>query len=418
MPRIRSVSLSARVSAGCFLGGTSPERGSRCRVRFAVAVLAAVVLAAGAEPGRAQEPQQNENLVRVVPDQLHQLDVVAAEPYAFRRQKAAIGQIAYNEDATTPVVTPFPGRVTRLIAKVGDAVKRGDPLLEIDSREVVQPQSEFIAAVAAVNKARSQLDLARTVEKRQKDLYGGDAIALKEWQQAQAGLVSAENDMRAAATSLDAARHRLLIIGRTHGEIDALQREGAISRIATIRAPIDGTVIARKVGPGQYVRSDPPDPLYAIADVSTMWLKAHVPEIDIPLVQIGQKVEVKVTALPGRVFAARIIAIGAASDVATHRVVVRSEIPNPDRALKAEMFASFRIMTGRAETSPSVPSDAVIREGALAVIWVERQPMVFERRPVKIGMEQAGRIQIAEGVTVGERVVARGAIFVDNEWHQ
>ena len=86
------------------------------------------------------------------------------ELYPFRVQKLAIGQIAYNEDTSTAVLTPFPGRVTRLIAKVGDTVNRGDPLFEIDSPEVVQPQNDFIAALSAMNKARSQLDLAHIVE--------------------------------------------------------------------------------------------------------------------------------------------------------------------------------------------------------------------------------------------------------------
>ena len=97
------------------------------------------------------------------------------------------------------------------------------------------------------------------------------------------------------------------------------------------------------------MRSDASDPLYTIADLSTMWLKAFVPEMDIVQVQVGQQIEVKVTALPDRVFKARITAIGAASDVNTRRVVVRSEIPNPDGVLKSEMFASFKIATGEGE---------------------------------------------------------------------
>jgi cobalt-zinc-cadmium efflux system membrane fusion protein len=381
-------------------------------------LLVAALAAAAPDDVGAQVTQKTGDSVRVVPDQLHQVNIVAAELYPFRRQKAAIGQIAYNEDATTPILTPFPGRVRRLIAKVGETVERGDPLLELDSQDVVQPQNDFIAAAGAMNKARSQLELARIVEKRHKDLYAGSAVALKEYQQAEAGLINAENDMRAAESALDAARQRLRIVGRTDEEIAALQSRGAISRIATIRAPIAGTVIARKVGPGQYVRTDPPEALYLIADLSTMWLKAHVPETDIPLMRIGQSLDVKVNALPKREFTARIVAIGAASDTSTHRVVVRSESANRDSALKAEMFATFRITTGEPEVSPAVPIDAVIREGSIAALWVERQPMVFERRLVKIGVEQDGRMQITEGIKAGERVVGRGAIFVDNEWRQ
>ena len=114
-------------------------------------------------------------------------------------------------------------------------------------------------------------------------------------------------------------------------------------------------------------------------------------------------------------FKARISAIGAASDSATRRVVVRSEIPNPDRVLKSEMFASFKIATGGGEPAPAVPAEAVIRDGEQASVWVQREPMVFQRRKVKIGLEQDGRVQVLDGLKAGEQVVGRGAIFVDNE---
>jgi len=134
--------------------------------------------------------------------------------------------------------------------------------------------------------------------------------------------------------------------------------------------------------------------------------------------QVGQELEVVVPALKDRVFGARITAIGAASDSTTHRVVVRSEIPNPGSALKAEMFASFKITTGASPLLPLVPLEAVIREGNLATVWVEREALVFERRKVELGVEAGNRIQIVSGLTAGERVVGRGAIFVDNEWRQ
>jgi cobalt-zinc-cadmium efflux system membrane fusion protein len=282
----------------------------------------------------------------------------------------------------------------------------------------VQPQNDFIAAFSAMNKARSQLDLARIVEKRLKELYEGKAAALKEYQQAQGQLVGAENDMRSAEMSLEAARARLRIVGFTDAEVAALKDKGTVRRATPIPAPIDGTVIARKVGPGQYVRNDTGEALYVIADLSTMWLKAQVPEKEISSIRVGQDVEVKVSALPDRVLRARVTAINAATDATTRRVIVRSEIPNPEGALKSEMFASFKIATGADEPSPSVPVPAVIREGDHAVVWVEEEPTLFRRRRVTIGMEQEGRMQIREGLTAGELVAGRGAIFVDNEWRQ
>jgi membrane fusion protein, heavy metal efflux system len=385
-------------------------------------VLPALLLVAACfwPPGGAlaQNGRKNGDTVRVTADQMHQLEVATVERHPFRVQKFAIGQIAYNEDTSTAVLAPFPGRVTRLIAKIGDKVKRGEALFEIDSPEVVQPQNDFIAAITALNKARSQHDLAQIVEKRLKDLYEGKAAALKEWQLAEAQLVAAKNDLRSAEISLEAVRARLRIVGFTDNEIAALQEKGTIRRATPVLAPIDGTVVARKVGPGQYVRNDTGDALYVIADLATMWLKAQVPENDIPLVRVGQEVEVRVSALPGRVFKARIATISATTDLTTRRIVVRSEVPNPDGALKGEMFASFKIATGADEPSPAVPVEAVIREGDLAVVWVEEQPTLFARRKVKLGMEQEGRVQIREGLAPGERIVARGAIFVDNEWRQ
>jgi membrane fusion protein, heavy metal efflux system len=356
--------------------------------------------------------------VAVTADQLHQLTVAKVELYPFRAQKLAVGQIGYNEDTSTAVLAPFPGRVTRLIAKVGDRVERGQPLFEIDSPEVVQPQNDFVAAAAALNKARSQLDLARIVEKRFKDLYEGKAAPLKEWQQAQAQLVAAENDIRSAEIALEAAHVRLRIVGFTDEEVAALRAKGVVRRSTPIAAPIEGTVIARKVGPGQHVRNDSGEALYTIADLSTMWVKAQVPENDIPFVQLGQEVEVKVSALPGRVFRARVTAIGAATDLSTRRIIVRSEVPNTDSALKSEMFASFKILTGLEESSPAVPVEAVIREGELAVVWMEEEPMRFRRCKVTLGIEQEGRVQIREGLQAGDRILVRGAIFVHNEAQQ
>ena len=362
-------------------------------------VLATISLAA------AEPTTKGADFVRVVADQVHQLQVVKVEPHAFRVQRSAIGQIAFNEDASTVVLTPFSGRVVRLIAKVGDQVKSGDPLLEIDSPEQVPPQNEFIAAQTARNKAGSQLELARTVEKRARGLYEGKAAPFKDLQQAEAQLAAAENDMRSTETAFAAARIRLRILGRTDAEISRLEEHGELSRITRITAPIDGTIVARKVGPGQYVKADSGDALYAIADLSTMWLKAHIFEQDIALVRVGQEIEARVSAAPNRIFKARITAINSASDLATRRIVVRSEIGNPDGVLKSDMFASFKIEIEDASATVAVPTEAIIREGDVATV-------------VDIGIQQDGLTQIRRGLEFGESVIARGAIFVDNEWRQ
>lgn len=388
---------------------------------FALARLAVVAASLGlgwCMDASAEAPPRKSDSIQVTADQLRQLSVVKVEMRAFRLEKSAVGQIAYNEDASTAVLTPFSGRVIRLLAKIGDKVARGAPLLEVDSPEIVQPQNDFLAAIATLNKARSQLNLATIGEKRHGSLYEGQAGALKDWQQAQAQLVGAQNDLQMAESAVEAGRSRLRILGLTDAEIAELQEKGKIWRPVPIFSPIDGTVVARKVRPGQFVRNDQGEQLYVIADLSTMWLKALVPEIDVPFIKIGQEVEVKVMAVPQRVFKARIVHVGALFEAPTRRMVVRSEVANPDGALKAEMFASFKITIGASLPAPAVPMDAVMREGDLAVVWVQEGPMSFQRRTVSIGMEQDGQVQIREGLAPGEFAVVRGAIFLDNEWRQ
>jgi len=366
-----------------------------------------------------ERPSSDSDTVRVTPDQMHQLSIVKVVPYPFRLQKQAVGQIAFNEDASTVVLTPFSGRVTRVIGKLGEDVKRGAPLFEIDSPEVVQAQTDLIAAFQGLQKASSQLAFAKRVLDRPTSLLAGSAVAQREVDHAQTDYAAAEFDLRTAEGTLTSARNRLrVIIGRDQAEVDRVERERVVNPLITINAEIDGTIIGRKIGPGQYVRSDAGEALYAIADLSTMWLKANVPEFDSPFIRVGQEIEVRVAALPGRVFKARINAVGASSDAATRRVMVRSELPNPDRALKSEMFASFKISIGNGERTLAVPVEAVIWVGDVAVVWVEREPLIFERRKVKVGLEQDGRLQINDGLEAGELVVGRGAIYVQNELQQ
>ena len=354
--------------------------------------------------------------VRVTAEQSHQLNVVPVENVRFLVQKPAIGQIAFNEDASTPVLTPFSGRVTRLLAKIGDQVRRGSPLFEIDSPEVVQAQTDLIAALQALEKSKAQLALSRRVLDRQTGLYEAKAAAMRDLDQARNDYAGAESDNKTAQGTLLAARNRLRVLGRDDAEIARVERERVVNPLITVNAPIDGTVTQRKVGPGQYVRSDSGETLYTIADLSTMWLKVNVSENDIANVRVGQEIEVRVNALPDRPFVAHITSIGATSDPVTHRVVVRSEIPNPDGVLKPEMFARFRIATGEGEEAPAVPVEAVVREGEAATVWVETEPNVYQRRQVQLAMEQEGRVRVDAGLKPGERVVGRGAIFLDNEW--
>ena len=210
------------------------------------------------------------------------------------------GKIAVDEDRSTPVFSPYAGRVTKLLARPGDSVTKGQPLFVIEAADNVQAQNDFIAAMTALNKARSALDLAEMQDKRARDLFEGKAVPLKDYQQTQATLIQAQNDLRSSQTALEAARNKLRDPRALDDEaIDAFQEKGRINPETTIFSPIAGTVVQRKIGPGQYVNAGASDPVFVIGDLSTVWLTAFVRETDAAAVAVGQEIDVQRAGVAG-----------------------------------------------------------------------------------------------------------------------
>src|SRR5262252_10603584 len=276
----------------------------------------------------------------------------------------------------------------------------------------MQAQSDLIGnTTAAVAKAKNALHLARHTEARQHQLYTEHAAALKEWQQAQTDLRNAESDVRAADAALPAAREKLRAFGKSATEIARIE-QGRTVQVVTVTAPLAGTITARKVGPGQFIRQDNTDPLFVIADLTQMWMLANVYEADIPWMHVGQPVEVHVLAYLHEIFTATVTHIGAAVDPATHRVDVRAVVDNHAQKLKPEMFATFRIITQTDLHYPAVPLSAIVRDGDKASVWVAQPAPQFVRREVTLGLEQHGYVQIRSGVQVGESIAAEGGLLL------
>ena len=340
--------------------------------------------------------------------------LAAVRQVAFRDERATDGKIGINEDTTTPVFSPYSGRVTRLIAKPGDIVERGAPLFAIEASEFVQGQNDLVTAVASVEKTRSRLELARTSETRQRELLSIRGGTLKDLQQAQSDLVQAQGDLRSAEIALAASRNRLRILGRTDEEIDKLEKVDRIGAEVVVNAPIGGTVIQRKVGVGQYINSGATDPIFTVGSLTTVWLIANVRESDAPNMKVGAPVEVSVLAYPGRVFNAKLAYVAPALDPNTRRLPVRAEIENPGRELLPEMFAGFRIVAGESRLAPAVPQEAVVYEGAQARVWVARpEQKTVVTRAIDVGVTTNGLVEVRKGLSVGETVVASGTLFID-----
>jgi cobalt-zinc-cadmium efflux system membrane fusion protein len=331
--------------------------------------------------------------------QIADLTIEPVREMAFRTEHVTEGKIALNGDKTTPVFSPYSGRVVKVLVPLGEPVREGTPLLAVAASEFVQGQNDLINAVA-------QFNLMQANAKRKQALYESKGGSLQDWQQAQADLVNASN-------ALASVRNRLRILGKADQEIDAMEHTQTIDPIAYVLAPIGGVVTDRQVGPGQYIQSAAPTPVYTIGDLSTVWMVANVRESEAPYVRRGQAVEVRVLALPDRVFKARLTYVAPAVDPVTRRLAVHAEIANPDGLLKPEMFATFTISSGEESRALAVPAEAVVYEGDAARVWITGPHDTLALRPVRVGRSGEGMVEVLGGLDATDKVVTSGNLFID-----
>jgi membrane fusion protein, heavy metal efflux system len=341
------------------------------------------------------------------------LTIQPVADHDFRAEHITEGKIAVDEDRSTPVFSPYTGRVSQLMVKPGDQVAKGQPLFVIEASDTVQAQNDFITAMTGLNKAKSALDLAQLQDTRAKDLFEGRAVPLKDYQQSQATLIQAQNDMRSSQTALEAARNKLQILGFDDAAIAYFQEKGRLDPSTTVFSPIAGTVVQRKAGPGQFINSGASDPVYVIGDLSTVWLIAFVRETDAAIVSVGQQISFNVLALPAHPFAARVDYVSAAIDTNTRRLLVRATVDNKDGLLKPEMFANVTIFSSGDHPAVGVPKQALIYEGDQVHLWVAHDDKSIELRQVKTGLINGDLVEINGNLKAGEQIVTKGSLFID-----
>jgi len=361
----------------------------------------------------SSQSRKNAQNFMPTPSEWATLTIEPVNAKTFRAEYVTEGKVAVDEDHSTPVFSPYAGRVTKLLAKPGETVTQGQPLFTIEAADTVQAQNDFITAMTSQNKAKSALELADIQYKRAKDLYEGRAIPLKDYQQAEATQVQAQNDMRSSITALEAANNKLRILGFTDETIKKFQDKGTINPEITIYAPLSGTVVQRKIGPGQYVSAGASDPVFVIGDLSTVWLTAFVRESDAAMVSVGQDISVNVMALPGRPLTAKINYVAAAIDPNTRRLLVRATIDNKDNLLKPEMFANVTIYSAGDRGAPAVPKQSLIYEGDQVRIWVAREDKSVELRQIKTGLINGNLVEVTSNLKPGEQIVVKGSLFID-----
>jgi cobalt-zinc-cadmium efflux system membrane fusion protein len=333
--------------------------------------------------------------------QLAAVKVESIEEREFPVEKEAVGSIGFNEDMEVQVFTPYQGRIIAPFASVGDDVKKGQTLFTIDSPDLLQAESTLIAAAGV-------LELTTRNLARLRDLYTTRAVSQHDVEQATSDQQTAEGNLRAAR---DAVR----IFGKTDADIDRIIAQRLADPTLVVPSPINGRITARNAAPGLFVQPGNAPAPFTVADIDTMWMLANVAETDSPAFHVGQRVQVRLSAFPNRVFDGKITTIGATVDPNTRRVLVRSEISDPQHELRSGMFANFIISIGAPIRSSAVPLAGVVREGdGTQTVWITADRRQFTRRTVKIGEQREGFRQILEGVQVGELVASEGAIFLSN----
>ena len=353
------------------------------------------------QANRAGDGRVGADSLELTEKQRETVKVEAVTEHEFPVEKQSVGSIDFNEDLTLQVFTPYQGRIIRLFAEVGDDVKKGQTLFTIDSPDLLQAESTLIAAAGV-------LELTTRNLARLKELYQSRAVSQKDLDQAVSDQQTAEGNLRAAR---DAVR----IFGKVDPDIDGIVARRLADPTLIVSSPIDGRVTARNAAPGLFVQPGSAPAPYSVANVSIMWMLANVAESDSPALHVGQELKVNVVAFPDKVFEGRISTVGSMVDPNTRRVLVRSEVADPQHELRSGMFANFVIRTGDPIRSPGVPLDGVVREGdGTMTVWVTTDRRQFTKRTVKIGLERDGYRQILEGLQPGELVATDGAIFLSN----
>jgi len=375
-----------------------------------VAVVAILVLAMGVRAALTPKPVPDTPVpagaFRPTQQQLAQMQFATVQGGANVELVRASGSIQADGDHSTPIVLPFSGQVLQVLVEPGQRVTRGQPLLRIASPELIDARNTLLSASAQRASAAEALRIAQGNVTRQKAIYETAGGAMKDYLQAQADFVAAQSAARQAESAQRAAQDRLALFGKTEG--------AGTSAYTVYRAPVSGIIADRNVAPGQFLSSGNATPVMTITDPARVWLVAQLAEREAASIRVGDQVVVTTPALPGREFTATVDNVAAGLDPTTHRLPVRATIANPGGALKPQMFASFTIRrpvdSGKGVLVPAV---AVIHEGDTTRVWVKAKDGLIYGRPVQIGETDGGLTRVLGGLSPGDRIVAKGALFVN-----
>jgi membrane fusion protein, heavy metal efflux system len=390
----KAVAVAAILSAGLAIGcgrGTSSTASAPPDARA---------------PGPTREPAEVEkhddaSVVRLsdAARQRAAITVVTVQPRSVNEVLSAPAELQLNGDRVAMVGPRVAGRVARIDVSMGDRVAVGTVLASIDSPDVGSLLASYSSAQAAES-------VAQRTYQREKDLFARRISAEREVLAAEAALANATSERRSIESRLQAIGVALPPAGST----------GSTSAQLPIRSPIQGTVLERNATIGAPVGPD--TVLFKLADLSTLWLVAKVPETTMRDIRRGDTVTVKVDALPDQPVSGRVSYIGATVSDTTRTVDVRIDVPNKASQLKPGMFARAQL-TSRSASERSVrtliPQIAVQELKGKRVVFVPRSDGGFDIREVTVGASVGDDIEILSGLKTGESIVTSGSFTLKSQ---
>jgi membrane fusion protein, heavy metal efflux system len=372
-----------------------------------IAILAALFLVVGCskssekqtappegKPEHAKEAKSPDNLLRIEPEMMRDLRITTSTVEQRRGVEGVslLGEMTVNEESYSQVGAPIAARVVKINVGPGQHVTKGEQLAVLQSTEIGKARSESITA-------KARLQLAQQTLERKRRLAGERIVAQRDVQEAEAAVASAQADVRASQSTLQA--------------LDATDNAPNNSQL-TLRAPISGMVIERTALLGQL--AEPAQPLFKIADLSTVWLSVHAFERDAVRLQAGKTARVTLPALPGKTFQAKVTLIGKQVDAASRTVPVRISIANSSGILRPGMSATAWVPLGESsQQSITVPAASVQRIENQWYVFIPKSDETFELRQIGRGRDLEGEIEIVSGLKPGETLVVDGAFLLKAE---
>jgi len=319
------------------------------------------------------------------------IETVRATTRPIRAIQTAMGRVLASPMRMARVSYAFPARIAAIYAWIGDWVKKGQPLIVLQSEEVGRAKSEFYKAIA-------DAELARSNHEREKRLFDRGVGAQK-------NVISAEAEYKVAQVQLDAAEKKLHVLGFSEEDVKIITRTHQINAEMSLFAPIAGKVIEHKAVLGSMI--DQSTELMTIMDLSILWVDAEIFEKDIAKIRIGQEVRVSLTAFPGESFRGKLTYISDLLKEDTRTITVRTEVENRDSRVKPGMFADMTIFLGGEQRVVSLPAEAILDDNSDQIVFVKGENHYLPKI-VTVGNRQNGYCEIVSGIREGEEVVTKG----------